>query len=85
VRFDQLVPLVELSPDLKKGSVRVRAFVEGLGREPLKGELCVEIPDAGAKVLHEIEIKPGTQVCEARVELPAPKLWWPIGHGPQNM
>jgi beta-mannosidase len=85
VRIDQFVPLAELSPDLKKGTVRARLFVEGLGTETRKGVLTVDLPEAGAKASAEVDIPPGLNPCEVRLAVPDPKLWWPVGHGPQNL
>jgi beta-mannosidase len=85
VRVDQLVPLAELSPDLATGSVRTRLFVEGLGKKPVRGTLTAELVGTGAKTRAPVEIKPGLNPCEARIEIRNPKLWWPVGHGPQNL
>lgn len=84
-RLDQFVPWVELSPDLKTGSVRARLFVEGLSDQVQRGEMTVEVVEAGVKAVGAVEIKPGLHPCEVRAEVPSPKLWWPVGHGPQNL
>lgn len=83
-RLDQLVPLVELSPDLETGTVRVRQFIEGLTKKPVRGTLTVEIVGAGARTSTDIHIQPGLHACEAVVTMKNPKLWWPVGHGAQN-
>ncbi len=84
-RLDQLVPLVTVSPDLKTGTVRVRQFVEGLEKRTLKGTLTVELAGAGIRTRVPVKIKPGLQSCEAAIELKNPRLWWPVGHGRQNL
>jgi beta-mannosidase len=38
----------------------------------------------GQDVAVPVELKPGPQTCEARLTIPAPRLWWPIGHGDQH-
>ncbi|OGV77617.1 MAG: hypothetical protein A3K19_08995 [Lentisphaerae bacterium RIFOXYB12_FULL_65_16] len=81
-RVDQFVPLAELSADLATGSVRARLFVDGLTDKPITGELAVTLD--GTTVTQAVEIKPGVNCCEARCELRNPKLWWPVGHGPQH-
>ncbi|MFH0953782.1 MAG: sugar-binding domain-containing protein [Verrucomicrobiota bacterium] len=85
VRVDQLVPLAELSPDLRTGSVLTRWFVEGLGAKTVRGEMTVELVEAGVKTSVPVEVKPGLQACEARIKVREPGLWWPVGHGPQNL
>lgn len=85
VRLDQFVPLAELSQDLKKGAVRGRLLVEGLGAEKRGGVLTVELPEAGVKASAEVEVQPGLNPYEVGLELASPKLWWPVGHGPQNL
>ncbi|HTS19228.1 MAG TPA: hypothetical protein VMP11_16750 [Verrucomicrobiae bacterium] len=82
VRVDQFVPLAELSADLQTGSVLARLFVEGLTSRTLTGELILTIN--GKKVTQPVTIKPGENKCETRIEIPSPKLWWPVGHGPQH-
>lgn len=84
VRVDMLVPLAEVSPNLAKGKVRTRLFVEGLGKRPVQGTLTVEIPEADKKVTAPVEIKPGLNPVEATVEVPNPEPWWPVGHGKQT-
>ena len=83
-RVDQLVPLAELSSDLKRGSVRARLFVEGLAEEPCTGKMTVELVEAGARATADVEIKSGLHPCEAILEIDDPDLWWPADHGPQN-
>jgi len=85
VRFDRLVALSELSPDLRTGTVTGRVFVEGLDDKTRTGQLRVEIVGTGREAESEVEIRPGLQAVEARVSLDAPKLWWPIGHGEQPL
>jgi beta-mannosidase len=84
VRLDQFVPLASLSADLKTGSVRARLFVEGLTDKPCRGKLTVEIPEARQKTTVDVEVKPGINPVEARVEVANPELWWPVGHGRQE-
>jgi beta-mannosidase len=83
-RVDQLVPLVELSPDLKQGTVRARLFVEGLADETRRGRMTVELVEAGISVAADVEIRSGLHPCEATIEIDDPDLWWPAGHGQQD-
>lgn len=84
-RVEQVVPLVEVTPDLAAGRVRVRAFVEGLGAAPVKGRLTARIPAASVVVETGIEVRPGVQCCEVELQVPNPRLWWPVGHGLQHL
>ena len=84
-RVEQLVPLVELSPDLKKGSVCARLFVEGLAEDACKGVLTAELEETGVRGTADVEIKAGLNPCETHFEIADPDLWWPAGHGEQNL
>jgi beta-mannosidase len=80
-RLDQVVPLVTYSLETRRGTVRTRAFVEGLSPEFRKGRLVIEVVEAGLSASAECEIRPGLNACEATLEVPNPDLWWPVGHG----
>lgn len=84
-RLDMFVPLVDLSADLKKGTVRGRLFVEGLADKPCRGRLTVAIPETGRKTTADVELKPGLNPVEACIEIDDPELWWPTGHGKQKL
>lgn len=81
-RLDQFVPLASLSPDLKRGTLLARVFVEGFSENTEPGELTIEC--GGCKVTQSLEIKPGLNPVECRVEIESPELWWPVGHGAQH-
>ncbi len=84
-RFDRLVVLSDLSPDLKTGQVTARIFVEGLSDLPAQGELVVEIEgEAGPHEL-VVEVLPGPNCIELPVQVAEPRLWWPIQHGAQEL
>lgn len=83
LRADQLVPLAELTPDLKTGTVRARLFVEGLQEQPAQAMLRAEIVEAGVSAETEIEVKAGLHPYEVMLQVKKPKLWWPVGHGKQ--
>jgi len=85
VRLDRFVPLVELSADLKTGTVRGRLFVEGLTDKPCRATLTLEIPEARKKVTADVEIKPGLNPVEVALSVADPELWWPVGHGEQKL
>lgn len=81
VRVDALVPLAEVSPDLARGTIRVRLFAEGLRKEPVRARLAVAVGSVTRAV--PVEIKPGLHPVETTVEIEKPELWWPAGHGKQ--
>ena len=85
LRMDRTVPLADVSSDLKTGTLRVRQFVENPGRRAIRGRMRIEIPDAGIRQWADVLLQPGLQPCEATVEVRNPRLWWPVGHGPQNL
>mgnify|MGYP000262395933 CR=1 FL=1 len=82
-RLDQLVPLVTLSEDLKTGTVRVRQFVEAFADTP--AELTVEMPELGLRRSVPVDLRVGLHPCELTFTVAHPKLWWPVGHGQQNL
>ena len=84
-RFDRLVALAEVSPDLQQGQVTGRVFVEGLQDGVQRGTLSVEIEGTGQATETEVDIRPGLNMVEARVSLLHPELWWPVGHGEQSL
>jgi beta-mannosidase len=84
-RFDRLVVLAEVSPDLQQGTVTGRVFVDNLLDRALRGTLTVEIEGTGRQASAEVEIRPGPDRVQARVTLPEPELWWPVGHGAQPL
>lgn len=81
VRLDQFVPLAEVTPDLRTGTLRARLFVEAF-RET-RAELMVEI--AGQRLTQAVKLEPGMNRVEATVRMDNPALWWPAGHGPQHI
>jgi beta-mannosidase len=95
-RVDQVTALAEVSQDWRRGWVRVRMFVEGLGPAPapapeagatrgsMEGRLKIELNGAGAGREFTVAVRPGANVLEGTIEVENPQLWWPIGHGPQT-
>jgi beta-mannosidase len=80
-RIERVVPLVEMSQDLSRASVRVRVLIEGLMAQSFRGILNVELVEAEAKAQAAVEIHPGVHACEVRIEIERPALWWPVGMG----
>lgn len=84
-RVDEVVVLSDVSDCLKEGYVNVRVFVEGLEKEPVRGKVVVNILESGTEVSKEIEMSQGMQRYELSCAVNNPKLWWPVGHGEQNL
>ncbi len=84
-RVDMLVPLVELSRDLRKGHVRARLFVEGLSDSPEQGVIEAVLKEVRIKAEKVVEIRPGLHPYELVLDVPNPALWWPAGHGSQPL
>jgi beta-mannosidase len=78
-RWDAGVVTSALGDDLKTGTVTARVFVEGLASKPVKTRLSVKV--AGKRVTREVSIEPGMNRLELSVDVTAPRLWWPVGHG----
>jgi beta-mannosidase len=81
VRLDQVVPLATVSDDLQQGFVTVRAFVEGLGSEPVTARLSARLPGLNVAAEAEIRVAPGVAAYEVALRVDRPQLWWPVGHG----
>ena len=83
LRCERPVVVAELDRELDRGRVGVRLFVEGLDEETRPGRLLVQVGDSACRADVPVEVGPGMQCLQARVDVPNPSLWWPIGHGPQ--
>lgn len=83
VRIDQFVPLAECRPDLSSGRLEGRLFVEGLTDKTVHG--VVRVTMAGIEAEAAVEIRPGHNRLSLCLDVPDPKLWWPIGCGEQNL
>jgi beta-mannosidase len=88
-RFDRLVALARLSPDLQHGEVTARVFVEGLGDAPQPARLAVAVTGAGGglplRAVADVTVQPGLHAVELTVPVEQPALWWPLGHGDQPL
>jgi len=84
-RWETLVALAELSPDLGEGCIAARVFVEGLADGPQDATLTVEVEGTEIANSTAVTIQPGLHPVEARLTIPQPALWWPAGHGAQPL
>jgi beta-mannosidase len=85
LRVEGMVPLVTLSRDFSTGYARVRMICQGLSPSSVAAELSVELPELGVKAKATVEVKPGPGEVELTATVPAPELWWPVGHGAQKL
>ena len=82
IRTDQIALLATVDDDLATGHLLTRVFVEGLGDGPVRTRIAVNC--AGVTALADVEVAPGLHPYEVRLSVPGPRLWWPIGQGPQD-
>jgi beta-mannosidase len=80
-RFDQTTVLTEVSEDYSTGTVTARMNLEGFEEKPIKAVMRVEVVEVGVSARTDVEIKKGACRVEAKVVVPGPRMWWPIGHG----
>jgi beta-mannosidase len=84
VRYDQTAVSSEVSDDLDTGTVTARMHVEGVAEKPVDGVLTLTVAGAGKPVRMSVKITKGANRLEAKAVVAHPRLWWPVGHGPQN-
>lgn len=82
-RLVNMVPLIEVSPDLTSGRVRVRLHIEGLVDHNTTGRIRASLPETGSEATQVVVIRPGPQYHELTLPVSRPPLWWPAGHGLQ--
>lgn len=82
VRWDDSVVIAELSPDFATGTVTARVFVEGLVEIPVETSLTLTLDELTTTV--PVTVVPGMNRLEVSLTVPDPRLWWPVGHGPQE-
>lgn len=83
IRPDRLVPLVTVSDDLATGTVTARWFLEGL-TESSNAEITAEIIETEISVCQAITVAKGLSGHACTLTVSNPRLWWPVGHGPQD-
>jgi beta-mannosidase len=84
VRFDQMVVWNKLSDKLDKVKLTIRSFIERTGNDSI-AILRTEISETGQKVLKEVNLKKGLNLCITELSMNNPRLWWPIGQGEQSL
>jgi beta-mannosidase len=81
VRVEQIVPLVNLSADLARGTCRVRTFLESLSGG--EGEVSITASIAGVQPVEQrVNVSSGpVKPFDLTLNIDRPELWWPVGHG----
>jgi beta-mannosidase len=79
----QIVPVVEVAPDLTRATVRIRAVLEGVEQTASPATITARV--AGLSTRADVLVSPGEDAYEVALEVPDPELWWPNGHGPQAL
>jgi beta-mannosidase len=82
--LEQVAVFALPSPDLKSAKVHVRAFVNNPAQDEIRGTLRARISEAGQEASLPVRIGPGESHHELTIDLPGPRLWWPIGQGEQH-
>jgi beta-mannosidase len=83
-RMTQVTVFAVTSDDLQSATMHVRAAMEGIGDAPVSGTLRARIAETGAAASLPIAIPPEESRHELTIEIPTPRLWWPINHGGQS-
>jgi beta-mannosidase len=79
----QVVPVVDVAPNLASATVRARVVIESFTGAPESVRLRAVIGSASSE--REIKLSPGEKVYEIVLGVLSPELWWPAGRGPQTM
>ena len=82
-RMTHVTVLAVPSDDLSSATLHVRATMEGIGDAPVSGTLRARIAETGAEASLPVAIPPEESRHELTIEIPNPRLWWPINHGEQ--
>ncbi|HVF74481.1 MAG TPA: hypothetical protein VM938_05485 [Acidimicrobiales bacterium] len=85
VRVDDVAVVAHLGEDLRSGVVRVSAHVEGLVADPVSATLSVRVAELGVSETVPVTVGAGLSRHTAEVQVEAPELWWPRGHGAQRL
>ena len=85
VRLDCLVATTELSEDLATGTVTARVFAENLTGKSVRARLSAGLAGSRLKSTIDVRLEPGLHAVETKFAVPSPRLWWPVGRGPQDL
>jgi beta-mannosidase len=86
VRVVSCSAVASLSADHSTGTVEARVFVESLDDTLRRGVLQIGIDGTAVRSGVEVNIPAkGLYRADCSVCLPAPRLWWPAGHGDQPL
>jgi len=74
-----------LAPDLTEATLNVGLLVENVTGAGLPAILQAAAPDAGVEERLEVTLPPGLSRHHLALRVTDPWLWWPQGHGDQNL
>ncbi len=84
VRVEQSVVYAEPAPDFSKAAVTVRSFIKATD-DGLPLKIRVTVRETGQSVETKIKSKKGAARYDTILNIKDPLLWWPVGHGDQNL
>ena len=84
-RLGQVTVFAIPDGDLSKATIHVRATVEGVAEDSVAGTLRARIVETGQEATVPLTIAQGEQRPEIRLVVENPQLWWPQGHGAQDL
>jgi len=83
-RLKQVVVLAEVEPDLKSAKITVRPCWFMQSQEPITINLHLSSRD-GLETYEDVILSPGKDHAELGLTISDPKIWWPRGHGSQEL
>ncbi|MDR0534483.1 MAG: hypothetical protein LBH01_11070 [Verrucomicrobiales bacterium] len=83
-RIRQSAAFSELSADLRRGTITVRAWADPTGNEA-ELTLTATVPELSLTATATQKITAGQDRLETVLAVDHPELWHPVGHGPQKL
>jgi len=83
-RLDQVVVFAQPSSDFSSADMTVRASVDGV-RDGPPAVLRARVKETGQEVKMSIALGGGLQPQDLHIRIDRPRLWWPRGHGKQEL
>jgi beta-mannosidase len=83
IRLDQVAVSCHLSDDLKRATLTVKPFIEGIEKTSI--QIRTTIQETGVSSVHNITLSSGINPYPCEIEITNPKLWWPAGQGEQSL
>ena len=84
-RLEQAAVFAVPSDDLAIAVVHARAVIDNPTGQPVGAVLRARIAETGREIRREVNLEPGVGRYDLTLEIDAPRLWWPLGHGEQYL